>query len=163
MQLSRFTDLSLRVLMVAAVNTDNRITTDDVTTLFGVSRNHIVKVIHTLQSLGYLETTRGRGGGFVLARDPETIRVGDIVRDTETNLVLVECFDAEANTCRLNPACSLKRALQGALHAFLKELDRYTLADFVGQRRQVQRLLQLRTHGATAPANPSAGVRSAGV
>lgn len=143
--------------MVAAVNTDNRVTTDDVTALFDVSRNHIVKVIHTLQSLGYLKTTRGRGGGFVLARDPETIRVGDIVRDTETNLVLVECFDTDANTCRLNPACSLKRALQSALDAFLKELDRYTLADFIGQRRQVQRLLQLHT-SATSATNPSAGL-----
>ena len=92
MQLDGFTDYALRVLVYAAVRRDQRCLTAEVATAFGVSRHHIVKVVNELQHLGYLATTRGRTGGFRLARAPELVRVGDVVRRTEGSLAVVECL-----------------------------------------------------------------------
>jgi Rrf2 family nitric oxide-sensitive transcriptional repressor len=144
MQLNSFTDYSLRVLIYAAAQPDQRCLTAEVATAFDVSRHHIVKVVNELRHLGYLETVRGRTGGFRLAKAPEQIRIGDVVRGAEGTLALVECFDAETNTCPLARACGLKGALKEAFDAFLTVLDRYTLADLVAQprwRRQVRMLL----------------------
>ena len=111
MQLNSFTDYSLRVLIYAAAQPDQRCLTAEVATTFDVSRHHIVKVVNELRHLGYLETVRGRTGGFRLAKAPEQIRIGDVVRGAEGTLALVECFDAETNTCPLARACGLKGAL----------------------------------------------------
>lgn len=97
----------------------------------GISRHHLTRVIHQLGLKGYIETVRGKGGGFRLARRPESIRIGDVVRDMEPGFELAECFRAGDSACRLLPACALKPALADAGRAFLESLDRYTLADLL--------------------------------
>ena len=143
MQLNAFTDYALRVLVYAAARPDERCLTSDVASAFGISRHHMVKVVNGLQHLGYIETTRGRTGGFTLARPPEDIRVGDVVRRTESAMVIVECFDRHTNTCPLAQACGLKGALAEAFTAFLAALDRYSIADMVARPRWASTLLTL--------------------
>lgn len=136
MRLTRYSDYSLRVLMYLAVRPQNLATIDEISQAYGISRGHLMKVVHQLGRGGFVETVRGRGGGLRLARALEEIRVGDIVRDTEGRLDLVECFDPETNQCRIEPACALRGVLDEALDAFLSTLDAYTLADLVSRRRQ---------------------------
>lgn len=143
MQLSSFTDYSLRVLIYAAVRPETRCLTTEVAEAFGVSRHHLVKVVNELQHLGYVATTRGREGGFTLAKEPQQIRIGDVVRATEGTMALVECFDRETNTCPLTRACGLKGVLHEAFGAFLSVLDRCTLADLVAQPQWVARVTML--------------------
>ena len=101
MQLTSFTDYALRILMYAAAQPARRCLTTDVAAAFGISRHHTVKIVNELQHLGYVETVRGRNGGFALARDAATINIADVVRRTEADMALVECFDRETNTCPL--------------------------------------------------------------
>ena len=143
MQLNVFTDYACRVLIYAAVHDQEPCTSEQIAEAFGISRHHLVKVVNELQHLGYLETRRGRAGGLRLARAPERIRLGDLVRRTEGNLVLVECFDRETNSCPLTPACGLKGALKEAFEAFFAVLDRYSLADLVAEPRWVARVAAL--------------------
>jgi len=142
MQLNAFTDYSLRVLLYAAARPDHRCLTADVAAAFDISRHHVVKVVNELQHLGYIQTTRGRAGGFALAQRPQDIRIGDVIRGTEP-LALVECFDRATNTCPLARACGLKGVLDEAFAAFLDVLDRYTVADLVGQPRLLSGLIRL--------------------
>lgn len=139
MQLNDFTDYSLRVLIYAAARPDRQCATAEVATAFGISRHHIVKVVHGLQRLGYVHTVRGRRGGFRLAQAPDRIRIGDVIRRTEGTLALVECFDRERSTCPLTPACGLKQALGRAFDAFFDTLDGWSLADVIGRPRWVGR------------------------
>jgi Rrf2 family transcriptional regulator, nitric oxide-sensitive transcriptional repressor len=143
MQLNVFTDYSLRVLVYAAGHPGHQCATMEVAAAFGISRHHTVKVVHTLQRLGYVKTVRGRHGGFQLALAPGQISIGDVVRRTEGNLAIVECFGRES-TCPLIPACGLKHALSDASKAFFDVLDRWTIADAVGQPRWAARVRQLR-------------------
>ena len=143
MQLSSFTDYALRVLIYAAVRPGSRCLTTDVATAFGISRHHVVKVVNELQHLGYLDTTRGREGGFALAMPPHRIGVGEVVRCTEGTMNLVECFDRDTNTCPLARACGLKGVLNEAFDAFLAVLDRSSLADLVAEPRWVERITRL--------------------
>ena len=152
MQLNDFSDYSVRVLVYAAARPDRRCATGDVASAFGISRHHVVKVVHTLQRLGYLETTRGRGGGFRLARAPERIRLGDVIRRTEGTLALVECFDRDSSTCPLTPACGLKHAFGDAFAAFFATLDRWTLADVIGRPSWIARARLLHQEDAHAHA-----------
>ena len=107
---------------------------DDVVFIHGVSRPHIVKVVHELGKAGYLETVRGRNGGFWLSRPAEEIIVGDVVRLTEGPLDLVECFNPEKNTCPLIGICKLSKKIQEATHAFMAVLDGVTIADISANR-----------------------------
>jgi Rrf2 family nitric oxide-sensitive transcriptional repressor len=143
MQLTYFTDYALRVLIYAAVRPGSRCLTSDVATAFGMSRHHVVKVVNELRHLGYLDTTRGRDGGFALARQAAGIRIGEVVRRTEGSMALVECFNRDMNTCPLSPACGLKGVLREALDAFLAVLDRATLADLVAEPRWVTQVVAL--------------------
>lgn len=140
MQLTSFTDYSLRVLVYAAVHADRRCQTADVADTFGLSRHHVVKVVNELAHLGYLDTVRGRDGGFLLARPPADIVLGEVVRRTEGSIAIVECFDPRTNTCPLMPACGLKDALGEAFGAFLAVLDRRTLADLMAEPRWMARV-----------------------
>ena len=108
---------------------------------YGISRNHLVKVVHNLGVLGYITTVRGRGGGLRLSRDAAEINIGEVVRDTEGSFNLVECFDKEINTCPISQMCALKGALYTAQKRFLEVLDQYSLADVVGNRRELTKLL----------------------
>jgi Rrf2 family nitric oxide-sensitive transcriptional repressor len=140
MQLNDATDYSLRVLLYAASRADARCTAEEVATAFGISRHHVVKVVHGLGRLGYLTTHRGRSGGFTLAQPAARIRIGDIVRKTESTLDVVECFAPASNACPLATACGLQDALGEAMGAFLAVLDRYSLADLLAQPRWAARV-----------------------
>jgi Rrf2 family nitric oxide-sensitive transcriptional repressor len=152
MQLNTFTYYSLRVLIFAAAHPDRYCATGEVAAAFGISRHHIVKVVHGLQQAGYLATLRGRGGGFRLAQPPAEIRIGAVVRRMEGTLALVECFNHDTNACPLTPSCGLKRALEGAFAAFFADLDRWSLADVVRQPRWLERVKGLRVNLTSATA-----------
>ena len=129
MRLSDYTDYTLRVLMYCAQHRDRRVTIAEMADVYGVSKNHLMKIVNDLGRQGLLETTRGRGGGLRLLKAPSDIRVGDVVRGAETDFRLVECFDPASDTCTLSPTCRLKKVLGRALKAYFAELDVVTLAD----------------------------------
>lgn len=132
MRLTTYFNYSMRVLMVAAARSPRLSTIREVADGFGISRAHLVKCVHQLGAHGYLETVRGHKGGFRLARPAAAIRVGAVIRDTEDDFDLVECFDPVTNTCPLAADCRLRRPLRRASDAFLAELDAVTLADLAG-------------------------------
>ncbi len=129
MRLSEYTDYTLRVLMYCAAHRDRLVTIGELAEQHGLSKNHLMKVVNDLARHGLLETTRGRGGGLRLLAEPQNIRIGDVVRATETDFRLVECFDATTNACTLSPSCQLKHLFSEALAAYFKTLDGATLAD----------------------------------
>ena len=129
MRLSDYTDYTLRVLMYCAANQDRLVTIAEMADQHQVSKNHLMKIVNDLGRQGVLETTRGRGGGLRLLKAPSAILVGDVLRNTETDFRLVECFDASTDTCTLTPTCRLKKVLRNALTAYFAELDGVTLAD----------------------------------
>lgn len=130
MRLTSFSDYSLRVLMYAAARGDRLITIEELVKVYGISRAHLMKVVNHLTRNGYLKAIRGRSGGLVLARQPNKIKVGEVVRSTEPNFVMAECF-ASDNQCAITPRCRLRGALRQALAAFTATLDQYTLADLM--------------------------------
>jgi Rrf2 family nitric oxide-sensitive transcriptional repressor len=135
-RLTLSTDYSLRVLMYLAVRPEGLATIDEISRAYDISRGHLMKVVHALGRAGFVETSRGRGGGIRLARPLDSITVADVVRQTEDRMDLVECFDPVTSHCRIEPVCALRKALDEALDAFLTTLDGYTLADLVARRRQ---------------------------
>lgn len=141
MKLTRHTDYALRVLMQVGLNDGDLVRITDIAESFGISRNHLTKIVHQLGAGGYLETLQGRRGGVRLARSPDQILIGEVVRDFEEGLELVECFDPDRCACRIAPACVLKVRLNDALEAFLEVLDRTTLADLLKTRRRLRTLL----------------------
>lgn len=143
MRLSVYSDYSFRVLMQAALRRPERVTVDEVAGTFGISRHHLVKVVHDLGRSGYLQTQRGLGGGFTLARPPEEIRLGDIVRLGEESETVIACLDKLDQPCRLAGGCRLKGVLDEAAAAFFAVLDGYTLADLVKQPARMRAALQL--------------------
>lgn len=143
MRLSVYSDYSLRVLMQAGLRSPGRVTVDQVAETFGISRHHLVKVVHDLGRNGYLQTQRGIGGGFTLGRPPEEIRLGDIVRLGEESETVIECTDKSDRPCRVFPACRLKGVLDEAASAFFAVLDSYTLADLMKQPSKMRAVLQL--------------------
>ena len=132
MRLADYTDYTLRVLMYCAAHPARLITIAELAERHEVSKNHLMKVVNDLARQGLLETTRGRGGGVRLLKPPGQIRVGDVVRGSETDFRLVECFDRRTNACTLTPSCRLKGLLGAALQAYFKTLDGATLADISG-------------------------------
>ncbi|MBS4096321.1 MAG: Rrf2 family transcriptional regulator [Sulfuricella sp.] len=131
MRLTRYSDYALRVLLYLAANPERLSTINEIATYHSISRNHLMKVVHQLGSLGYIDTLRGKGGGIRLAHKPSEIVVGDVIRNTEENMEIVECFTPGNSTCVILPGCHLKNALNEALESFLATLDLYTLADFL--------------------------------
>ena len=132
MRLADYTDYTLRVLMYCASNPDRLVTIAEIADIHGVSKNHLMKIVNDLARQGVVETSRGRGGGLRLLKPPQDIRIGEVVRMAETDFRLVECFDAETNSCTLSNTCRMKRLLDTALAAYFRELDGATLADIVG-------------------------------
>jgi Rrf2 family transcriptional regulator, nitric oxide-sensitive transcriptional repressor len=140
MQLTLFSDYSLRVGIYLASHPDRLVSVGEVSAAYGISHAHLVKVVQRLSELGVVETVRGRSGGLRLGRAPAEINVGALVKATEPHFDLVECFDRTANTCPIEPVCALKRALFEAKQAFLAALDRYTLADLINRPESLIRL-----------------------
>ncbi len=131
MRLTNFSDYALRLLMFAAAQDDRLITIEETAELYGISRAHLMKVANQLTRSGFLKAVRGRSGGLALAKPPQKIRLSDVLRATEPDFALVECFGADDNQCLITSRCRLRGALKNALTAFMRELDSYTLADLI--------------------------------
>ncbi len=143
MEISQFTDYSLRVLIRAAVNeSDELITSRQVAEEYGLSFNHITKVTHNLALNGYLKTVRGRGGGFSLARPASQIGIGEIVRKTE-DMSYVECLRSDGGKCCISTACQLKAIFIEARTALLNVLDQYSLADIARRKLELRKLFRI--------------------
>ncbi len=154
MRLTLYTDYALRVLMYLAADADGLATIDEIAKAHGASKNHLMKVVNQLAAAGWVESVRGRGGGIRLGKPADQIQLLDVVRATEPDFQLVECFDAAINTCRLTAHCKLKHVMNQALGAYLAALAGYTLADLAvplnslspsGKGKQPTRLIPLRT------------------
>jgi len=141
MELTKYTDYSLRTLIYLGTKADDLVTVDEIADVYGISRHHVAKAVLHLSQMQVIQTTRGRSGGMRLACDPKEINLGQIVRRTEPHMNLLECFDVEINTCPLSAACTLKKALYQARRAFMDVLDGYTLADVLGNERGVKKIL----------------------
>jgi len=130
MQLTQFSDYSLRVLLYLTANQDRVVPLQEISRSYGVSHHHLVKVVRKLTERGLVMSERGRTGGVRLAKAPSEINVGALVRATEPHMDLVECFDRQTNTCPIDGVCGLKGVLRRATAAFVGVLDGHTLADF---------------------------------
>lgn len=139
---------AMRLLMYCAANGGRRATVTEIARACGMSETHLAKIAHGLAAAGHIETVRGRRGGVRLARPPEAINVGAVLRGTEMGACLMECLDPASNTCPLTPACRLRGALSSALEAFFAVLDRYTLADLTENSDDLRRLMGLGSQGA---------------
>lgn len=136
MHLTQWTDYALRVLMYCAAyeSREQPVTISEIAEAHGISHSHLTKIVRQLAALKLLDTTRGRGGGMRLMRPPADIVVGAVVRATETNFEMVECFSGEHSVCRISSNCNLKGVLQRATLSYLAVLDGVTLADLVPLR-----------------------------
>jgi len=140
MQLTKHTDISLRVMIHLALNSGERATIKEIAEIYNVSQNHLVKVVHELVTFGFIGSSKGRGGGIFLVRPANKIIVGDIVRSMEQTLKIVDCVGTE---CPLTPSCRLEKAFNEATKAFLKVLDGYTVADLVKNKSQLLKLVNI--------------------
>jgi Rrf2 family transcriptional regulator, nitric oxide-sensitive transcriptional repressor len=140
MRLTLHTDYALRVLIQVALNNGKLTTINDIAESFGISKHHLMKVVNDLSQKGYLDTIRGRNGGIRLKRKPRDINVGQVVRDTEDRLDVIECL-SQTGYCRIERACVLRTALRDATEAFLAVLDAHTLADLVKPQKALMNLL----------------------
>ena len=138
MQLTSFTDYGLRALIYLATLPKGQMTSiAEVTDTYGVSRNHMVKIINQLSRAGYVAATRGKNGGIRLGKPAEEIVIGQVVRDMEP-LQVVNCH---SDFCHITSACRLKKALSDAVQSFLRELDQYTLEDLVKDNQPLYNIL----------------------
>lgn len=150
MRLTTLSDYALRVLMYAAASGDKLLTIEETARTYQISRAHLMKVVNILVRKGFLKGVRGRSGGFMLAKAPETIVVGDVVRATEPDFALVECF-ASGNQCIVTGCCKLPTMLNEALNNFIAILDRYTIADLMLERSDFYTPKRTRTFGVRGP------------
>ncbi|QUD89392.1 Rrf2 family transcriptional regulator [Phenylobacterium montanum] len=138
MRLTRFTDYAVRVLLHLGAKGEAQSSIAEIAELYGISRNHLMKVVQDLGHAGFVRTVRGRGGGIRLGRPAEEINLGALVRQTEDGFQLVDCSD-----CLVAGACTLPRVLNEATAAFLGVLDKYTLADLLGRRQDLRQIFGL--------------------
>jgi Rrf2 family nitric oxide-sensitive transcriptional repressor len=141
MRLTVFSDYTLRVLMYLALDRTRLATIPEIAAAYGISENHLMKVVHQLARAGVVETVRGNSGGMRLARPPEQIRLGEIVRASEGEAAIVECMSGDPGACRIMPSCRLKGFLVDAFDALYDSLDQHTLADLVERPRALTQLL----------------------
>ena len=142
MRLTRFTDYSLRVLIYLGLQQNELVTIRRISDAYGISRNHLMKVVSLLTRMGYLKAQRGPGGGIRLARPPEKINLADVITDTEEDLVMVECFDEEGD-CVITPVCKLQYVIGEALKAYIKTMKAYTLDDLLNPQKDLSKLLEI--------------------
>ncbi|MDH5633154.1 MAG: Rrf2 family transcriptional regulator [Gammaproteobacteria bacterium] len=148
MHLTVHTDYALRVLFYLALSDDELATISDIAEYYGISKNHLVKIVHKLAQEGLVLTVRGRAGGIKLADDPQNIRLGDIVRVTEPGFAMVNC-KSDDGFCRVLPVCGLPKIFREATNAFLGEIDKYTLADALRKRISLDELKSELTAGSS--------------
>lgn len=141
MRLTTYTDYTLRTLIYLALRPGRLATIATIAGSYGISENHLMKIVHRLGLAGYVETVRGKNGGLRLAKLPEEINVGEVVGRMEPDMELVACF-GDSGMCIIQPSCVLKGALAEALDAFTAVLDRYTLADLIAPRAKLSGLLK---------------------
>lgn len=144
MHITRYTDYSLRVLMYVALKQEQLATIGEIAQAYNISKNHLMKVVQELNNNGYIVATRGKNGGLRLKGSSTAINIGALVRQTEQDLALVDCFQG-GRGCVVTPACQLKRVFSEALEAFFKVLDNYTLADLLpgGKAQDMMVLLKI--------------------
>lgn len=139
MQLTRQTDYAIRVMMFLGIQQDDRLVTiSDIAYHFDISRNHLMKIVHKLGQMDYIQTVRGKYGGLRLEREPSSVNLGHLVRDFETTLEVVDC---KKLTCPITGACELKPMMQKAQEAFLAVLDQYTLQNLLSNPADMRSLL----------------------
>lgn len=148
MRLTTYTDYSLRTLLHMGSNRDRLVTIQEIADLHAISKNHLMKVVHQLGLFGVIETIRGRNGGLRLKREPRDINLGDIVRSTESDFFMAECFNPEGAPCALQHGCTLKGVLSDATAAYLAVLDSKTLADLLPEPQPL--LTPIKFHRAIA-------------
>ena len=144
MRLTTFTDYTIRVLIYLAMHPDELTTVAELAQRYEISRNHLTKVIHHLGQQGYIETLRGKGGGVRLATSAADINLRILIRETEKNSALVECFAPSVNHCKITSACRLSGVLHEAQEAFYQVLDKYSVSDLVTNPAALDRLLDIR-------------------
>ncbi len=142
MQLSRFTDYSIRVLFYAASNTQQLTTMAEVSGIYQVSMEHLRKVIHNLAKAGYIKTYRGKNGGFELLRNPADILLGDLIAQTEGIKPLIDCHSQQ---CCLELFCSLKNVISEAHQAFIQNLNRHSVEDLLSNPQMKSQLINIKT------------------
>ena len=146
MRLTDYTDYSLRTLMYLGMHRDKLVTIQDIADSYGISKSHLMKVEHLLGLSGLVETIRGRSGGLRLGKEPEEINIGKVVRGTEPDFMMVECFNREMNECVLAPSCELADVLRRATHAYLDVLSGVTLADLLRNSGSLHKLTRIQIH-----------------
>ncbi|MFV0476942.1 MAG: RrF2 family transcriptional regulator [Parahaliea sp.] len=146
MRITRHTDYAFRVLMFVALKEGDTATISEIAESYGISRHHLTKVVNRLHQKGHLVATRGKNGGLTLPCPPEDINVGEVFRDMESELAVVECMD-DPHMCVLSNCCELMRLFAGASSAFMTYLDRYTLRDLLPgrDRSNLRRILLIST------------------
>lgn len=152
MRLTAYTDYALRVLIYLGLRGDDLATIQEIADQYGISKNHLMKLVHELGRLGYVETIRGKNGGLRLGRRPEKITVGEIVRHMEPDMALVECFQSGEVRCRIVRDCVLQNALGQALDRFFETLDQCTLADLLVPAAELSSAFPVHIPHATKPA-----------
>ena len=142
MRFTRYTDFAMRVLMYLGLREEGDLSTiKEIAERYGISENHLMKVVHQLGRHGFVTTVRGRQGGMKLAQPPADINLGEVVRRCEDDMRLVECFDPANNTCPISDACALPSILDEARAAFLAVMDRHTLADILAPQQRLREIL----------------------
>ncbi|MYM39312.1 RrF2 family transcriptional regulator [Duganella qianjiadongensis] len=149
MRLTTFTDYSLRTLLFLSAHRDRLVTIQDIADTHAISKNHLMKVVYQLGLAGLVETVRGRNGGLRLAKEPKDINIGAVIRSTESDFYVAECFDRAHDTCAITPDCVLKHSLHDAMEAFLAVLDKQTLQDLLPPAKGSARPIKLQ-RGAAA-------------
>lgn len=143
MRITKRTNIAIRALMFCAVNMDRRVTKHDIAEACNSSENHLGQIVNQLAQLGFLETTRGRGGGLALARAPEKISIGEVFRHLEADVPVAECFADVDNTCPLTNACRLKDAIAAALEAFYAHMETITLDTLICDNHALETMLAM--------------------
>ncbi|MFC4618078.1 Rrf2 family transcriptional regulator [Camelliibacillus cellulosilyticus] len=142
MRLTSYTDYSMRTLIyLAALPEDRLANIQEIADIYHISKHHLTKVVHHLGKLGLIQTVRGRGGGIRLGKDPAAINLGWLIRQTEDDFQLVECFNNQGNACIISPVCRLRTIFGEALQNYLATLDRYSLADVLENKEALQERL----------------------